>query len=198
MSIYLHTSLHHYLFLGWQYFFFLHNTLPLAMGVQYLLLGLLVRGEENIQFRFLLSLSLFLLLFLPPSPILSLIKSESLKVCLTRFHFQYIGHSNAHSAFEFSMECVITRKRNIQTLLSMAVCHVAWEDMSGSIIWRLLKLDTEELCMASLTVQPPVAAIQLSWLALTVRSFNLVPAIFFQLQNIHFFPKEKNSITPLS
>lgn len=73
----------------------------------------------------------------------------------------------------------------------MAMCHAAWEGMSGSIIWLLLNLHTEELCMASLTVQPQIKDIQLSWLTSTVRSFNLVHEIFFQLQNIHFFPKEK-------
>lgn len=64
--------------------------------------------------------------------------------------------------------------------------------MSGSIIWLLLNLDTEELCKASLTVQPQVTDIPLSWLMLTVRSFNLVNEIFFQMQNIHhFFQKKK-------
>lgn len=71
------------------------------------------------------------------------------------------------------------------------MCHVAGEGMSGSIIWLLLSLDTEELCMASLTVQSQITDIQLSWLTSTQRSFDLVHEIFFQLINTHCFPKEK-------
>lgn len=80
MSLCLYTSIHCYLFLGWPHLF-LHGMLSLEMGA-------VVRGEENIEFS---SLSLYLL----PRP-LPLIKSECLKVCLTKLNFQYIGHSNAH------------------------------------------------------------------------------------------------------
>lgn len=93
--------------------------------------------------------------------------------------------------------CNNRKEKYTDSVLGMVMCHVARKGMSGSIIWLLLSLDTEELCMASLTVQPQITDIQLSWFTSTVRTFNLLHEIFFQLQNIRFCPKEKNSITSL-
>jgi hypothetical protein len=64
--------------------------------------------------------------------------------------------------------CNNRKKKYTHSVFGIAMCFVAWEGMSGSIIWPLPNLDTEELCMASPTVQPEGTDIRLSCLTLTL------------------------------